>query len=340
MNRKRKIAYLALLLVSAIWGVASPVIKYTLGFISPYSFLFWRFLITSIVFLPFFIYFVRKHPLQVKDIPKLAFLGFLGTPLTLILLFLGYTKTTSLDGVIISATAPIFISLGGAIFLKEKISKVEKIGLGLAILGSFITISQPLFEGGFLKGALTGNLLVFASVLSWTAFTLLSKENFRRHHPFVITAFCFFIGLIVILPFFLHEQSTIYNQLYNQSITNLIINKSALLGILYMSLLSSVLAYTLYEYGLSLIEASEATLFAYLQPIFAAPFSLLWLKEPITPFFLLGAAIIAGGVLLAEYKPQNKRGFGLYNLTATKRIGEIKTLQEDNRLKVLEIKKD
>lgn len=295
MEKKRLITYIALLIVAAIWGIASPVIKYTLNFTTPYSFLFWRFLITSIVFLPFFIYFIRSHPIKLKDVPKLAFLGFLGTPLTLILLFLGYQKTTSIDGVIISAAAPIFIVIGGALFLKEKVTRQEKLGLLIAVIGSLIIVVQPLLKGKALAFQnLEGNLLVFGSVLSWAAFTLLSKKEFRHYHPFVITAFCFFIGLLVVTPFFLYEN-TVSHITYH-------ISQQALPGILYMSLLSSVIAYTLYEYGLSLIEASEATLFAYLQPVFATPVALLWLREKITFPFILGALIIALGVLISEIK--------------------------------------
>jgi len=301
MTKKRLTAYSILTFVSLLWGIASPVIKYTLNFIPPYSFLFWRFLITLIIFLPFFLFYLKKYPLHLNEVPVLAFLGFLGTPLTLILLFVGYTKTTSIDGVLISSTAPIFITIGGVIFLKEKVTFKEKIGLLIAVLGSLITISQPLLEGGFLKSQnLLGNILVFGSVLSWTAFTLLSKFYFRKHHPFVITAFCFFIGLITVIPLaFLETNSSTFN------FSLLTFNLNALPGILYMSIFSSVIAYTLYEYGLSLIEASEATLFAYLQPIFAAPVALIWLDEKISFPFLLGALIIAVGIFISGF-PQPK----------------------------------
>jgi len=295
MTKRRLTAYSILTFVSLLWGIASPVIKYTLNFIPPYSFLFWRFLITSIIFLPFFLFYLKKYPLHLNEVPILTLLGFLGTPLTLILLFVGYTKTTSMDGVLISSTAPIFITIGGAIFLKEKVTFKERVGLLIAVLGSLITISQPLLEGGFLKSQnLFGNLLVFGSVISWTAFTLLSKFYFRKHHPFVITAFCFFVGLIVIFPLAILEKGF---QIFNFQFS--IFNFSAFMGILYMSIFSSVIAYTLYEYGLSLIEASEATLFAYLQPIFAAPLSLLWLGEKITFPFLVGAIVITCGIFIS-----------------------------------------
>ncbi|MFZ5366259.1 MAG: EamA family transporter, partial [Patescibacteria group bacterium] len=56
MSKKRLTAYLLLTLTAAIWGIAGPVIKNTLQFIPPFTFLFWRFLLASLIFLPFFIF--------------------------------------------------------------------------------------------------------------------------------------------------------------------------------------------------------------------------------------------------------------------------------------------
>jgi drug/metabolite transporter (DMT)-like permease len=76
----------------------------------------------------------------------------------------------------------------------------------------------------------------------------------------------------------------------------------AIPGILYMSAISSVIAYFTYNLGYSLIEASEATLFDYLKPIFAAPVALMWLGEQITLPFLVGAGLIFLGVVLTEIR--------------------------------------
>jgi drug/metabolite transporter (DMT)-like permease len=70
-----------------------------------------------------------------------------------------------------------------------------------------------------------------------------------------------------------------------------------------MSIISSIVAYFTYNLGYSLIEASEAVIFDYLKPILAAPIAVVWLGEQITLPFLLGAGIIAAGVVLTEYRP-------------------------------------
>jgi len=87
MTKDRKTAYLALLTTAVIWGLAPPVIKYTLRFLSPVSFLFYRFLIAStLVTLPLLLKLKKAKPSK-KDLLLYLFLGFLAGPLNLLLLF-------------------------------------------------------------------------------------------------------------------------------------------------------------------------------------------------------------------------------------------------------------
>ncbi len=301
MTHSRIKAYLALLITAIIWGIASPVIKYTLQFISPVPFLFWRFFITALIFLPIFFLYKKKMKIKLsaKKILKLSFLGFLGTTLSLGLLFAGYQYTTAIDGSIIYSLAPLIVVVGGAIFLKEKITRLEAAGGLIAFLGSIVIVIQPILEENvFALENTYGNLLVVASAIIFAAYCLLVRQfEFKeKTAPLILTAIGFFAGLVTITPIFFWEQ-TISHQ-------PLIINSLAIPGILYMSLLSSVVAYFTYHLGYSLIEASEATIFDYLKPVFAAPVAILWLGEKITPPFMLGAAIIALGVLLTEYRPR------------------------------------
>lgn len=73
-----------------------------------------------------------------------------------------------------------------------------------------------------------------------------------------------------------------------------------LYGILYMSFLSGIAAYILYQYGLRYIEASEASVFYYLQPLIAIPAAMIFLREGLSPLFIVGGVIITIGVYLAE----------------------------------------
>ena len=74
------------------------------------------------------------------------------------------------------------------------------------------------------------------------------------------------------------------------------------LGVWYMALISGTLAYALWIRGQKSIEISEAGVFAYLVPIFAAPLAVLWLGETITTPFIIGSVVVAIGVYIAETK--------------------------------------
>jgi len=292
---KRNKAYLALLTTSLIWGFAPPIIKYSLGFVTPIEFLTLRFLIVSVLISPIFLFKLIKNPFQLKDVPLLILIALCGTSITLGLLFWGLSKTSAVDSAVIAATCPLMIVASGAIFLKEIITKQEKLGLFFAFLGTMIAVISPLINGDklFNSANVFGNLLIFISNITWTIYSILSKKLTKKYPSFNITALSFFVGLLTFAPlFFLTASTNLVSLLSNPGFP----------GILYMSLLGSVIAYFTYTYGFSLIEASEATLFSYLQPLFSMPLAVLWLKERISPTFIFGALLIALGVFLTEYK--------------------------------------
>jgi len=304
MNKKRLTAYLLLLLTAALWGFASPVVKYTLSFIDPLGFLFYRFWLVSLLFLVPFLIAIIKKPIPLLQLIKLLLIGVLGGPITLLLIFYGADKTSAIDSSLIVAMAPILIVISGAIFLKEKITRRENLGLVIALAGTMVTIVQPLIEGSaFAQGHLWGNLIVFSSNIAWTAYVILIKKESKKYSPLILTALTFFSGLIILTPFFLNQRFYLINLQKSAFLPQTAlfeIQPKAIFGILYMTIFSSIIAYTTYNWGISLIEASEATIFTYLQPVFAAPLAFFWLGEKISFPFLVGAALVALGVFLTE----------------------------------------
>jgi len=295
MTKKRRLAYFLLLLTAVLWGFASPVIKYTLEFINPIPFLFYRFWLVSLIFLIPLIINLKKDHLSGQGFLKIFLTGILGGPLTLLLIFWGIDKTTSLSASLIVAMSPLFIVLGGAIFLKEKVTKKEQIGTVIALLGTIITIIQPsLGREGLNRSHLWGNFLIFIHNFVWATYCILIKKESQKYSPLILTAITFISGVFVLTPLFFIQKIPLFE-----------INSMAIPGILYMSIFSSVVAYTTYNWGISLIEASEATLFSYLQPLFAAPLAFFWLGEKITLPFIIGAVIIAMGVYLTESRGKN-----------------------------------
>lgn len=298
MNPHRLRAYLEMLIVSLIWGVAAVVIKFTLDGFSPFVFLTYRFFLASLVAVGFFLIRGFKFPKNPKLLLVTIFYGFLVSTVSLGLLFLGTDKTTAIDASLISAMAPITIVIAGAIFLKEHVTKKEKIGIGIALVGTLITVVEPLlkFNNGF--AGLEGNLLVLSYVLVTTVTAVMAKKIMRDNvDPITITNISFVIGFFTTLPIAL--LSTTPSGLVSSILSTPI---HFHLGVVFMALISGTLAYTLWHRAEKSIEVSEVGLFAYLYPVFGIPLSVLWLHEKVTIPFVVGASIIALGVIIAEYK--------------------------------------
>lgn len=286
LSNTRFRAYSFLLLNAALWGFAVPIVKYSLDFTTPALFLFYRYIIATLIFFPIFLlHRTRNHEPQNKK--NLLLLALLGTPLTLLPLFYGLHATSSIEASILESSSPIFIILGGILYLKETLRKEEWIGLGIAIFGTLLLTLQPFFTGHTLSTlSIQGNLLVITSDIIWAAFLLLSKKT--RVDPITLC----FTSFLVSIPFFLLMV------LFEGSSFSLA--SEAVPGVLFMAVGGSIVAFWAYQEGQKLIEASEAAIFTYLKPVFSIPLSLLWLKEPFAPLTMIATGIILTGVFFSE----------------------------------------
>jgi drug/metabolite transporter (DMT)-like permease len=159
------------------------------------------------------------------------------------------------------------------------LAKNEKIGLLVASAG----ISLTLIQSNLNQPHLLGNLLVLAGSLTWAIFTLAAKK--LQLEPAALTAASFLTGTFVVWPI----------------TTSFSLPAAAWPGIIFMALAGSVIAYWAYSFGVKQIEASEAGLFTYLQPLFGLPLAHFFLHETIQPLFLAGTLIIALGVVINNF---------------------------------------
>lgn len=290
-----------------IWSVAGPVIKYTLNEISPFVFLTYRFGLSAIISGLLGATGKIKLPKKKANLWLLLGCGLIGNTIALGLLFVGLEMTAVLDMSIIQASSPLFVGLMGIKILKDKVTKKEKSGTLIALAGTLLVVLTPLGENGrenidYLT-RLAGNLLILAFVLADSLSAIIAKVlTHRRVKPAVIANYSFVVGFITTLPIAILINGP--REIISEIVT---LPFSYHLGVWYMAILSGSVAYWIWMNGQKTIEASEAALFKYLTPVFTAPIAILWLKEQFTTVYLVGAAVIGLGVMIAEYKPRNDK---------------------------------
>src|SRR3990172_6520942 len=126
MNPQRLRAYTYLLLTAAIWGIAGPVIKFTLEGIDPLPFISYRLAISAVISIFFFLGKIKrgkKFRQLNAHLPLALLYGFLAVPLGLGLLFVALDNTTVLDLTLIGVIGPLIVTAGGSLFFHERITK-------------------------------------------------------------------------------------------------------------------------------------------------------------------------------------------------------------------------
>lgn len=314
--------YLALLGSYLIWAAAGPIIKLTLEHIPPFTFLLFRMLIVCIVLLPFTIIQLKRDSIHKKDLLKLTLLGIFSQT-SLIFIFLGLKYTTVLDATIISLLGPILSVAAGHYFYNEKTDWHIKLGLAIATLGAILVAFEPLFlrQGDIIEieTRLFGNFMVILNSISFLLYIIWSKISLgkispnvkktlhflhmkpmiKTYSPVLMTALSFYVGLLSFIPLSMLEMGGFFGPV---DFSLFALPLTPILGLFYMSLISSIIAYFLFEWSLEKIEVKDTALFSYLQPVFTLPFAYIMLKELPNQVMLSGALVIAIGVTIAELK--------------------------------------
>jgi len=296
-----------MLINTVVWGAAFVFVKPSLSITTPFRFLLYRYILAVLLSLPI-LWHYRTYFKKVKSVLKvIIFTEALGTTFALALLYLGLEKTSAIEANLLTSTTPILMTIASIWFLKEKEEKNEALGLLLAATGSILLVIIPILIKGEFLGftSVIGNMLIFFSMVINVIYLILIKKTYHHLPMFLISSLSFYVGLISFLFLSIAESNFSATQLAGAVMTD-ITHPEVWLAAIYMAFLGSIIGLTAYYKGQDGIEASEASLFTYLQPIIAIPLGILILKEHIYSLQLVAIVIIILGVLIAETRKRKK----------------------------------
>jgi drug/metabolite transporter (DMT)-like permease len=231
--------------------------------------------------------------LHKKDLGLVVAGAIIGITIHIPVFFYGLSKTSAINAGVISSIAPILVLIAAAIFLKEAITKSLLIAAILGTIGVSIIIAEPLAKEG-ISPSFIGNLLLLISLIFSVSYEIICKKLFKTYSPMSITFYSFFIGGILLFPLM-----CLTHQIPS---TEILHTPNFYIGIPFGIIFPSILAYSLWQWGLSKLPASRVGFFVYLDPVIGGICAFFFLGETVEPAVVAGGLFILSSLYFAETK--------------------------------------
>ncbi len=280
--------YLKMLIAMVFWGASFVFIKITYKYIGPVSMIFSRLVIaTTILFILNKILF--KSTIDKKDIKTFLLLGCLEPFLYFIGEGYGLKYVSSTQASVIIATIPIFAMISSMIFYKERVGRMNIVGVLISFIGVLIMIGlSDLLD----KGRLLGLILMFLAVFAAVGNSLVLVKLGKKYSSFTIITYQNLIGALLFLPLFIILEF--------KNIDLSLFNSELIIAILFLSIFPSVLSFLLYISVLKKIGVTKTAVFSNLIPIFTGILSFILLGDRFVSREIIGIIIVIIGLFLSQ----------------------------------------
>lgn len=282
--------YLMLTLSSLIWAGNFIVGRGLHGAIHPLALAYWRWVGAALILLPFSLRHWREQCRLLRQSWKIMTLyGVLGVACFNSFLYIALQTTTATNALLIDSTVPVMIALISRILGGETMSGRQVRGVAVSLAGVAVIICRAdlgLLLALRLNG---GDLWVLLAVVCWSFYTYFLRSCPSGAHPLNVLNVMILIGLAVLTPFYLWERGRV---------GSVEPGVAGWAGLVYLSLLASVVAFVMWNRGVEQIGAIKAGLFIHLMPVFGILLAYLFLGEPLHLFQLAGSFLIFSGIYL------------------------------------------
>lgn len=285
-------AHAALLLMVIIWGVNFPIAKSALAELTPLAFNALRFPLAALVVLlalsrggglrwP-----AREHRWRVLG------LGILGNVFYQQFFIFGLSLTRAGTASVLLAGTPIITAVLSAAVGHERVHARTWLGVIATVAGIALVVfsGDGAAEGG---ASLLGDLLMVGASFSWAIYTVGSRSLIERYGSVQFTAWTLWTGAVGLCLIGLPD--VLRTDLGS-------VSAGAWMGVVYAGALSIGLAYMIWYHGVRQIGNTRTATYSNLVPVVALAAAWLQLGEVPRPGQVMGAAVIIGGITLAQLR--------------------------------------
>jgi drug/metabolite transporter (DMT)-like permease len=270
-----------LIVVVVIWASYPTVVKLALRDMPPFTLAVFRCLLASALLsaLLWRDASQREWPITRADWPDLVVLG--------------VSLTTASNAVILTASTPVLVAIGGHLFFAERLRPVQWLGVACSAGGVLLTVTRGqlrLLE----SPPHVGDGIVVVGQVAWATYTLYGKRVLIRLSPRVATTAAYLVGTALLVPAAILLAPAFPPATFTSTAAWAVVLFQGTLG---------TLSHIWYYRGVQTVGPTVTALFTNLQPLVGVGLATLVLGERLLPAQAIGAAAILFGVWLTTRRP-------------------------------------
>jgi drug/metabolite transporter (DMT)-like permease len=255
----------------------------------PVTAILWRFLLSGAVFVLLLAFTPGPKLPPRSEWRRVLMLGLLAGPVNQLLFFYGLARTSAAHAALMYAMTPLGVYVTSLLRGQERPSRRAAAGIAFAFVGVVVLLLGRGLASA--QGSLVGDLLILAAVVAWVLYTTEGRPFAASHGPLRATAWSMVAAMLLMLPlapFVMRPMETLNASLTAQGC------------VLYLGLLTSVVAYLIWYYALSKVPASKVAIFSNLQPAATAVAAWALLGEALHWALAAGGVLVIAGVRLTQ----------------------------------------
>ena len=292
-NRAHLLGHLAGITVATIWGMTFIVSTIMLEHFTPYELMFMR---TTLGMLTLYLIYPKKMAKTGRK-QELLFAAAGATGITTFFAFentaILHTSTSNVS--VIVAISPLFAALlGWKIYKEKRPSLFFFLGFLFAISGIALISLSDVGLGPL------GDFLAILAALSWAIYSQITRKlTSFGHHIIQVTRRVFFYGILFTIPFLFITNA--------QFSASAVLEFPIFLYLLFLSICASACGFLLFNFCLSKIGATKATMYVYFIPLVTLIASVILLSERIRFVQIIGIMLTLTGLVLSSLKSPDQK---------------------------------
>jgi len=293
----RFLALLAAFGASAIYGANHTLAKGLMPHvIGAYGFIMLRVAGAAILFWIISLFYPSEK-IDRKDWIRIIACAFFGMMLNMTMFFKGLSLSTPINSSVVITLSPVLLLILSAVFLKEKITWMKSIGIGLGLAGAMALIFFGVKTQPNAPNIPLGNMLFILNATSYSIYLIIVPPLVAKYNSIALMKFFFFFAVFMNIPVGLPEFLDVaWTELSFDSIWKMA----------FVVVATTVLTYLFNIYALKQLSPSTIGAFIYLQPVLAGLFAIIAGADTLTPLRVFAAGLIFLGVFLSSRKPKKK----------------------------------